>query len=126
MFGYMTSFPDFYRDETGEIKKRIVVKVSDFRSARIQGQYLARKGLERAEFRIESGLNCGGHAFPSAGHPLPLTDGTTRLCVTLFNLRPSHKGRQESRAQADGTRIEERRRIRVNLRLSVSTPAPDP
>lgn len=71
MFGYMTGFPDFYRDETGEIKKRIVVKVSDFRSARIQGQYLARKGLEVAEFRIESGLNCGGHAFPSAGHLLP-------------------------------------------------------
>ncbi|MCG2768824.1 MAG: hypothetical protein L6435_10670 [Anaerolineae bacterium] len=71
MFGYMTSFPDFYRHETGEIKKRIVIKVSDFRSARIQGQYLARKGLEVAEFRIESGLNCGGHAFPSAGDLLP-------------------------------------------------------
>jgi len=71
LIGYMTSFPDFYRDETGEIKKRIVIKVSDFRSARIQGQYLARKGLEVAEFRIESGLNCGGHAFPSAGDLLP-------------------------------------------------------
>jgi len=71
LFSYMTSFRDFYRDGTGEIKKRIVVKVSDFRSARIQGQYLARKGLEVAEFRIESGLNCGGHAFPSAGHLLP-------------------------------------------------------
>ena len=71
LISYMTQFRDFYRDEAGEIKKRIVVKVSDYRSARIQGRYLARKGLEVSEYRIESGLNCGGHAFPTTGFLLP-------------------------------------------------------
>jgi hypothetical protein len=71
LFNYMTRFRDFYRDETGEIKKRIILKVSDFRSALIQGKFLAKKGLEVYEFRIESGLNCGGHAFPCNGNLLP-------------------------------------------------------
>jgi hypothetical protein len=71
LYNYMTQFRDFYRDAMGEIKKRIVLKVSDFRSALIQGKYLAKKGFEVFEFRIESGLNCGGHAFPSNGSLLP-------------------------------------------------------
>jgi hypothetical protein len=72
LFNYMTRFGDFYRNEIGEIKKKIILKVSDFRSALIQGKLLARKGLEVHEFRIESGLNCGGHAFASDGHLLPM------------------------------------------------------
>ena len=71
LFNYMTRFQDFYRDETAEIKKKIILKVSDFRSALIQGKFLARKGLEVYEFRIETGLNCGGHAFPCNGNLLP-------------------------------------------------------
>lgn len=71
LFSYMTGFNDFYRDETGKIKKKIILKVSDFRSASIQGKFLAKKGLEIYEFRIESGLNCGGHVFPSNGILLP-------------------------------------------------------
>ncbi|MGB2867798.1 MAG: hypothetical protein WBD36_05060 [Bacteroidota bacterium] len=71
LFNYMTRFRDFYRSEVGEIRKRIVLKVSDFRSAFIQGKVLAKKGLEVFEFRIESGLNCGGHAFASNGYLLP-------------------------------------------------------
>lgn len=71
LYSYMTRFKDFYRDSMGSIKKRIVLKVSDFRSALIQGKFLAKKGLEVYEFRIESGLNCGGHAFPSNGILLP-------------------------------------------------------
>ena len=71
LFNYMTQFKDVYRDALGELKKRIVLKVSDFRSALSQGKFLAKKGLEVFEFRIESGLNCGGHAFPSNGHLLP-------------------------------------------------------
>ncbi|MEA3407699.1 MAG: hypothetical protein U9R48_06430 [Chloroflexota bacterium] len=71
LFSHMTEFADFYRDEAGAIKKKIVIKVSDFRSARIQGRFLARKGLEVHEFRVESGLNCGGHAFPAGGMLLP-------------------------------------------------------
>lgn len=71
LFNYMTRFRDFYRDETGQIKKRIILKVSDFRSALIQGRFLAKRGLEVDEFRVESGLNCGGHAFPTNGRLLP-------------------------------------------------------
>ncbi|HTP79239.1 MAG TPA: hypothetical protein VMM57_02420 [Bacteroidota bacterium] len=71
LFNYMTAFRDFYRNEVGRIKKRIILKVSDFRSALIQGKVLAKKGLEVFEFRIESGLNCGGHAFASNGYLLP-------------------------------------------------------
>ena len=71
LLGYLTHFKDFYRDENGFIKKKIIIKVSDFRSALIQGKFLASKGLEISEFRIESGLNCGGHAFASQGFLLP-------------------------------------------------------
>jgi hypothetical protein len=72
LYNYLAEFKDFYRDQSGKIKKKIILKVSDFRSALIQGKYLAKKGLEVAEFRIESGLNCGGHAFASDGHLLPV------------------------------------------------------
>ncbi|MCH7576023.1 MAG: hypothetical protein IIA59_13010 [Candidatus Marinimicrobia bacterium] len=71
LYGYMTEFKDFYRDVNGYIKKKIILKVSDFRSSIIQGKYLAKKGLEVSEFRVESGLNCGGHAFPMGGLLMP-------------------------------------------------------
>jgi hypothetical protein len=67
LFSYMEKRPEFAADERGLFKKKIVVKVSDFRSALIQGKMLAKKGLWVSEFRIESGLNCGGHAFASDG-----------------------------------------------------------
>ena len=72
LYSYLSEFRDFYRDSTGNLKKKIILKVSDFRSALIQGKFLAKKGLEVSEFRIESGLNCGGHAFPSDGQLLPV------------------------------------------------------
>ena len=72
LYSYMSAFKDFYRDKTGKMKKKIIIKVSDFRSALIQGKFLAKKGLEVYEFRIESGLNCGGHAFASNGQLLPI------------------------------------------------------
>lgn len=71
LYNYLSEFEDFYRDTKGKIKKKIILKVSDFRSALIQGKYLAKKGLEVFEYRIESGLNCGGHAFASDGYLLP-------------------------------------------------------
>ncbi len=67
LYSYCTTFKDFYPDKTGIIKKKIVLKVSDYRSALIQGKFLAKKGLWVSEFRIESGLNCGGHAFAAGG-----------------------------------------------------------
>jgi hypothetical protein len=68
LYSYMSTFSDFYPSANGNFRKRIIVKVSDFRSALIQGKFLAKKGLWVSEFRIESGLNCGGHAFASDGH----------------------------------------------------------
>lgn len=70
LYGYMEHFEDFYPDENGKIKKKIVLKVSDYRSAFIQGRFLAKKGLWVSEYRIESGLNCGGHAFATDGYLL--------------------------------------------------------
>ena len=67
LYSYMEGFKDFYPDAVGEIKKKIVLKVSDFKSALIQGKFLAKKGLWVSEYRIESGLNCGGHAFATEG-----------------------------------------------------------
>ncbi len=67
LYSYMERFDDFYPDTNGWIKKKIVLKVSDYRSALIQGKFLAKKGLWVSEYRIESGLNCGGHAFATDG-----------------------------------------------------------
>lgn len=70
LYGYMENFEDFYPDENGKVKKKIVLKVSDYRSALIQGRLFAKKGLWVSEYRIESGLNCGGHAFATEGNLL--------------------------------------------------------
>lgn len=67
LYAYMEQFEDFYPNENGEIKKKIILKVSDYRSALVQGKFLAKKGLWVSEYRIESGLNCGGHAFATDG-----------------------------------------------------------
>lgn len=68
LYGYFEKFEDFFPNEDGYLKKKIILKVSDYRSAIIQGKYLAKKGLWVSEYRIESGLNCGGHAFASDGY----------------------------------------------------------
>lgn len=68
LYSYLEEFEDFYPDINGEIKKKIVLKISDYRSASIQGKFLAKKGLWVSEYRIESGLNCGGHAFATDGY----------------------------------------------------------
>ena len=67
LFGYLEQFEGFHRDPEGVIAKPVILKVSDLRSAVIQAKYLAKKGVEVAEFRVESGLNCGGHVFPTNG-----------------------------------------------------------
>ena len=67
LFTYISTFKEILPDESGQFKKKIVIKVSDFRSALIQGKYLAQRGVWTSEFRIESGLNCGGHAFATKG-----------------------------------------------------------
>lgn len=67
LFNYLEDFREFDAIAWGEFRKKVVIKVSDYRSALIQGKYLAKKGIWVSEFRIESGLNCGGHAFATPG-----------------------------------------------------------
>jgi hypothetical protein len=70
LYTYAATFDDFFPDDNGELKKKIILKVSDYRSASVQGRFLAKRGLWVSEYRIESGLNCGGHAFPTEGYLL--------------------------------------------------------
>lgn len=70
LYTYCETFSDFFPGENGEFKKKIILKVSDYRSALIQGKFLAKKGLWISEYRVESGLNCGGHAFATDGYLL--------------------------------------------------------
>ncbi len=86
---YMESFAAFQPDASGYLRKKIVLKVSDFRSALTQARMFARSGLWISEFRIESGLNCGGHTFATDGYLLGpvLEEFKTRreeLLDTLF------------------------------------------
>ncbi len=70
LYNYIENFTDFFPDSKGHLKKKVILKVSDYRSALIQGKILAKKGIWISEFRIESGLNCGGHAFATDGYLL--------------------------------------------------------
>ncbi|WP_310994099.1 hypothetical protein [Aequorivita marina] len=67
LYNYMANFSAFDAYEWGGFHKKVIIKVSDYRSALIQGKYLAKKGIWVSEFRIESGLNCGGHVFATQG-----------------------------------------------------------
>ena len=91
LYAYCESFKDFFPDECGFVKKKIILKVSDYRSAMIQGKFLAKKGLWVSEFRVESGLNCGGHAFATDGYLLaPILEEfkikRTELAAELFGM----------------------------------------
>jgi len=70
LYNYLENCKEFEANEDGSFTKKVVIKVSDYRSALIQGKYLAKKGIWVSEFRIESGLNCGGHAFATDGYLL--------------------------------------------------------
>ena len=85
LFSYLETFKDFFPKSDCSFKKKIIIKVSDFRSALIQGKFLANKGLWVSEYRIESGLNCGGHAFATNGHLLgPILEEFTTKKTELF------------------------------------------
>jgi hypothetical protein len=86
LYSYLEQFTDFYPDANGICKKKIILKVSDYRSALIQGKILAKKGLWVSEFRIESGLNCGGHAFATDGYLLgPILEEFKNSRTALYN-----------------------------------------
>ena len=89
LYAYMEEFDDFYPRENGSLQKKITLKVSDYRSALIQGAYLAKKGLWVSEYRVESGLNCGGHAFATDGYLLgPILEEFKQKRSTL--IRSTH------------------------------------
>ncbi|HEY3369548.1 MAG TPA: hypothetical protein VGK10_01790 [Prolixibacteraceae bacterium] len=67
LYSYLEEFEDFYPNAEMDLKKKVILKVSDYRSAIIQGRFLAKKGIWVSEYRVESGLNCGGHAFATDG-----------------------------------------------------------
>ncbi|MFY7652808.1 MAG: hypothetical protein ACOVQE_08890, partial [Chitinophagaceae bacterium] len=91
LYAYAECFPDFYPNSQGILNKKIILKVSDYRSALTQGKLFAKKGIWVSEFRIESGLNCGGHAFATDGVLLgPILEefktNRTALLQELFDL----------------------------------------
>ena len=91
LFSYMENFEDFYPNSEGKFKKKIIIKVSDYRSALIQGKFFAKKGLWVSEYRVESGLNCGGHAFATDGFLLgPILEefknNRENLLVTTYEI----------------------------------------
>lgn len=91
LYNYLEKCKEFDINEDGGFAKKVVIKVSDYRSALIQGKYLAKKGVWVSEFRIESGLNCGGHAFASDGYLMgPILEefksNRQELIDTLFEI----------------------------------------
>lgn len=91
LFTYLEKITEFIPNGQEQSKKKVILKVSDYRSAMIQGKYLAKKGIWISEFRIESGLNCGGHAFATDGNLLgPILEefknNITALRDTLFTI----------------------------------------
>lgn len=102
LYNYLTEFEDFLPTESST-KKKIILKVSDFRSAFIQAKFLAKKGIWVYEFRVESGLNCGGHAFATEGYLLgpilqEFKERRTEMITELYELYQSafkEKGMEE-------------------------------
>ncbi len=91
LYNHLESCKEFDVNEDGGFTKKVIIKVSDYRSALIQGKYLAKKGIWVSEFRIESGLNCGGHAFATDGYLLgPILEefklNKQELIDTLFEI----------------------------------------
>jgi hypothetical protein len=91
LYNYLEQCSQFDLNEDGSFNKRVIIKVSDYRSALIQGKYLAKKGIWVSEFRVESGLNCGGHAFATEGYLMgPILEefklNRQELTDTLFEI----------------------------------------
>ncbi len=110
LFSYIENFKDFFPNSAGTIKKQIILKVSDFRSAFIQGKMLAAKGLWVSEYRIESGVNCGGHAFPTNGvlfGPIleEFRNNRDRLYTTCIDLYKSALEKKEIRQPAEAPEL---------------------
>ena len=124
LFAFMERTPELDVSHEGEFRKKIIVKVSDFRSALIQGKMLAKKGLWVSEFRIESGLNCGGHAFASDGYLLgPILEEFKskrgELVDSLFALY------NEARAARGKAIVDRPHRLRITVQGGIGTHSED-
>src|SRR5690606_35112515 len=123
LYNYLENFREFDALSWGVFKKKIIIKVSDYRSALIQGKYLAKKGIWVSEFRIESGLNCGGHAFATQGILLgpileEFRENRKELAESLFQLyAPAVKKK--------GLEFEKPHAIKVTVQVGVGTAAED-
>lgn len=122
LFNYLESLPAFEASGPGQFTKKVVIKVSDYRSALIQGKYLAKKGIWVSEFRIESGLNCGGHAFATDGFLLGpiLAEFNARkaeLTDALFGLYT------QALSQKGKPTFAEPHPIRITVQGGIGTPA---
>jgi len=120
VYTYATRFADFSPDENGAIKKRIILKVSDWRSAIVQGKFFARRGLWVSEFRIESGLNCGGHAFGTTGLLMgPILEEFKRRRVELQETL--HAIYSKARAAIGGPSIDAPPEMRITAQGGIGT-----
>ncbi|WP_293788110.1 hypothetical protein [uncultured Pedobacter sp.] len=121
LYSYIADFADFFPDKNEFLKKRIILKVSDFRSALIQAKFLAKKGLWVSEFRIESGLNCGGHAFATDGYLLgPILEEfktkRSEMYLELFEM-------YQLALVKKGTLVEEKPKQKITVQGGIGTAA---
>jgi hypothetical protein len=78
----MSFFPD-----DNQLGKKIILKVSDFRSAMIQGKFSAKKGFTGA--RMNQGLNCGVALLQKCRYLLgPILEESLRRKTALVQSRP--------------------------------------
>jgi hypothetical protein len=111
LYSYLEAFADFFPDGEGDLRKKVILKVSDYRSALIQAKFLAKKGIWVSEFRIESGLNCGGHAFATEGNLLgPVLEEFKNHRAEMFTellalYEPALESRHIALTRAPRTRI---------------------
>ena len=123
LYAYLKEFDGFFPDEAGVLRKKIILKVSDLRSAAIQGRFLAKQGLWVSEYRIESGLSCGGHAFPTKGYLMgPILEefkaSRKELVADLFSIYAKALAKT-------GRQISEPLDLRITVQCGISNAAED-
>ena len=124
LYSYLAQFDDFFPDEKGVFKKKIILKVSDYRSAMIQGKFLAKRGIWISEYRIESGLNCGGHAFATKGELMGpiLEEFKQKLAQLIEMLHPIYI---KALLAGDRTTVDKPCPVRITVQGGIGTTEED-
>ena len=124
LYRYAQSFDGFFHTGNQPPRKRIVLKVSDYRSAAIQGRFFAKLGLWVSEYRIESGINCGGHAFLGGSATLPsvLADFRDKRKELTEHLFPTMVKALEGLGRTAPTEIPP---VRITVQGGIGTPEED-